>query len=61
MLAKLDESVGKVVESLGKNGLLENTIILFSSDNGGPAEGFNNNAASNFPLKGVSKSPRLKI
>ncbi|XP_047036030.1 arylsulfatase I-like [Helicoverpa zea] len=56
MLSKLDESVGRVVESLQKNGLLENSIILFSSDNGGAAAGFNNNAASNYPLKGVKNT-----
>lgn len=54
MLSKLDESVGKVVASLQKRGLLENSIIIFSTDNGGPAAGFNNNAASNYPLRGVS-------
>ncbi|XP_022829572.1 arylsulfatase B [Spodoptera litura] len=56
MLTKLDESVGKVVKSLSQKGLLDNTIILFSTDNGGPAAGFNNNAASNYPLKGVKNT-----
>lgn len=56
MLTKLDESVGKVVLSLKQKGLLENTIILFSSDNGGPAAGFNDNAASNYPLRGVKNT-----
>jgi arylsulfatase A-like enzyme len=46
--------VGKVVETLQKNGLLENSIIMFSTDNGGAAAGFNSNAASNYPLRGVS-------
>ena len=27
---------------------------MFTTDNGGPASGFNQNAASNWPLKGVS-------
>lgn len=54
MLTKLDESVGKVVEALQEAKLLENSIIIFSTDNGGPAAGFNDNAASNFPLRGVS-------
>ncbi|KAJ8727197.1 hypothetical protein PYW08_015594 [Mythimna loreyi] len=56
MLTKLDESIGEVVESLGKKGLLENTIILFSSDNGGAAAGYNGNAASNYPFKGVKNT-----
>lgn len=55
MLWKLDESVGKVVEELRANKMLHNSIILFSTDNGGPAGGFNQNAASNWPLRGVSK------
>ena len=32
-------------------------MIVFTTDNGGPAAGFNTNAASNWPLKGV----RIKI
>ena len=53
MLWKLDESVGRVVEALRANQMLHNSIILFSTDNGGPAGGFNQNAASNWPLRGV--------
>ncbi len=55
MLHKLDESVGRVVSSLQDNGLLENSVIVFTTDNGGPAAGFNQNAASNWPLRGVKE------
>ena len=58
MLAKLDESVGRVVASLNKNGLLQDSIIVFTTDNGGPAAGFNQNAASNWPLRGVKSKER---
>ena len=54
MVHELDLSVGTIVKSLGEKKMLENTIIVFSSDNGGPAAGFNQNAASNWPLKGVT-------
>lgn len=53
MVSKLDESVGKVIESLERNDMLENSIILLMSDNGAPLEGMYNNSGSNFPLKGV--------
>ena len=53
MLWKLDESVGRVVASLERSGMLDDTIIAFTTDNGGPAAGFNRNAASNWPLRGV--------
>ncbi|KAM0735511.1 Arylsulfatase J [Formica fusca] len=56
MLSKLDQSVGQVVEALHKNGMLRDSIIVFSSDNGGPAAGFNLNAASNWPLRGVKNT-----
>ncbi|GJQ65594.1 hypothetical protein Trydic_g7692 [Trypoxylus dichotomus] len=56
MLTKLDESVGKVVEALADVKMLENSIIIFSTDNGGPAAGFNLNAASNWPLRGVKNT-----
>lgn len=53
MISKLDEGVGKVVESLKKNGMLENTIIMFYSDNGAPTTGLFQNSGSNYPLRGV--------
>ena len=33
--------------------MLKNTIVLFTTDNGGPAAGYDQNAASNYPLRGV--------
>lgn len=56
MLTKLDISVGKVVEALEAQGMLQDSIVIFSSDNGGPAAGFNLNAASNWPLRGVKNT-----
>lgn len=53
MVSKVDDSVGDLVKALHKKDMLSNTIIVFSTDNGGPAEGFNLNAASNWPLRGV--------
>jgi len=57
MVHELDHSVGRLVKALKEKNMLENTIIVFSSDNGGPAAGFNANAASNWPLKGVRYIP----
>ena len=54
MLTKLDESVGRVAAALQESGLLQNSIIVFTTDNGGPAASFDYNAASNWPLRGVS-------
>ncbi|KAG5890787.1 hypothetical protein JTB14_007181 [Gonioctena quinquepunctata] len=56
MLSRLDYSVGEVTKALQENSMLENSIIIFSSDNGGPAAGFNLNAASNYPLRGVKNT-----
>ncbi|XP_026682470.1 uncharacterized protein LOC103513493 isoform X2 [Diaphorina citri] len=56
ILHKLDESVGKVVEALEQRRMLSNSIIVFVSDNGGAAAGFNLNAASNWPLRGVKNT-----
>lgn len=55
-MSHLDDSVGAVVTALRKQNMLQNSIIIFSTDNGGPAEGFNLNAASNWPLRGVKNT-----
>lgn len=44
----LDRAVGNIIAQLKEDGLLENTLIFFLSDNGGA----HNNQSSNLPLKG---------
>ncbi|MGI8784248.1 MAG: arylsulfatase B [Acidobacteriota bacterium] len=39
MLAAMDEAIGQLIAALDEKGLRENTLIIFSSDNGGPAPG----------------------
>lgn len=39
MVSLLDKSVGRIVKALGKNDMLENSILLFMSDNGAPVVG----------------------
>ena len=41
MLAAVDEAIGQIEEALKQAGRLENTLIVFSSDNGGPPPGDN--------------------
>jgi len=36
MITSLDDQVGRIVAALEQRGLRENTLIIFSSDNGGP-------------------------
>jgi arylsulfatase A-like enzyme len=48
MVAAMDEGVGKVVDALEKKGLRSNTLIIFSSDNGGPRPG---KVTDNGPLR----------
>lgn len=53
MVASLDESIGSVLQTLKKNKLHENTIIIFASDNGGlhTYEGLRTPATSNGNLR----------
>lgn len=48
MLASMDEAVGRVVAALEEQKMLENTLIAFSSDNGGPSPG---TVTDNGPLR----------
>ncbi len=48
MTESLDINVGKITKKLSDDGLLENTVIIFLSDNGGDTS----NNTNNFPLKG---------
>jgi arylsulfatase A-like enzyme len=47
MIASVDESVGRVLAKLEELGLADNTIVIFSSDNGGV-----HTVTSNAPLRG---------
>ena len=53
MLESLDESVGRVLAKLEALGIAANTVVIFTSDNGGLAtvEGPNTPATSNAPLR----------
>lgn len=39
MLTALDEAVGKIVDAVDKAGVRDNTLFVFTSDNGGPQPG----------------------
>lgn len=51
MVEEMDAAVGVVMASLARNGVADNTIVIFTSDNGGlsTAEG---HSTSNLPLRG---------
>ena len=49
MVAAVDEAVGQIVTTLKAQGLADNTLLIFSSDNGGPLPV---QVTSNGPLRG---------
>jgi arylsulfatase A-like enzyme len=53
MVESVDDSVGRILAKLEELSLAENTIVIFTSDNGGLAvrEGANTPATSNHPLR----------
>ena len=51
MIESMDEAVGIVLDKLDQLGLTENTIVCFTSDNGGVSSG-DAFATSNLPLRG---------
>ncbi|MCC6354881.1 MAG: arylsulfatase [Verrucomicrobiae bacterium] len=48
MLAAMDEAIGQILDALDAEGLRKDTLILFSSDNGGPSPG---KVTDNGPLR----------
>lgn len=60
IMKSFDDSLGRVVECLAKKNILDNTIILVMSDNGGPTVDMFNNTSSNWPLRGVRRSFTFK-
>ena len=50
VIMEIDWSVGQIMEALKDNGLEENTIVIFTSDNG-PWLSYGNHAGSAFPLR----------
>lgn len=53
MVSELDKGIGKLVKSLERHKMLDNTIIVFFADNGAPTLGQHHTTGSNFPLRGV--------
>jgi arylsulfatase A len=47
MMQSIDESVGRIINALEEAGIDENTVVIFTSDNGGPIP-----TTSNYPLLG---------
>lgn len=51
LVETMDDAVGVVIAALEMNGVADNTIVVFTSDNGGVASG-DHYATSNLPLRG---------
>lgn len=50
VIMELDWSVGEILDALGRNGLEDNTLVIFTSDNG-PWLAYGNHAGSAGPLR----------
>eukprot|EP00755_Sulcionema_specki_P005382 Sspe_Gene.32626::Locus_15977_Transcript_1_1_Confidence_1.000_Length_1646::g.32626::m.32626/K01135/ARSB; arylsulfatase B len=52
MLSCMDEGFGNVTRALEEKGMMDNTILIFTADNGGPSETCAVQGSSNWPLRG---------
>src|SRR5258706_8217735 len=52
MVSAMDDSVGKVLAAIRDAKVVENTLMFFLNDNGGPA----GNASSNRPHRGTKRT-----
>lgn len=57
MISRMDRDIGRIIKTLKESGLEENTLIIFSSDNGPHREGKSDPAFhdSNGPLRGIKR------
>lgn len=57
MVSSMDHSVGDIFEALEIAGMLDDTIFVFTTDNGGaPQEAVDRTSGSNWPLKGCKQT-----
>ncbi|XP_077511497.1 arylsulfatase B-like isoform X3 [Amblyomma americanum] len=56
MVDALDQSVGEIFQLLHDSGMLDNTVIVFSSDNGGIPWGSHGSRGFNWPLRGAKNT-----
>ena len=56
MLSAVDEGIKNVTDALADKGQLSNTLVVFTSDNGGPVLGGDAVGARNHPLRGGKHS-----
>ena len=56
MLSAMDQGIGNVTSALKRSGLAENTLLIFSTDNGGPTTTNDGIGSRNWPLRGGKHS-----
>ncbi|XP_060067991.1 arylsulfatase J-like [Ylistrum balloti] len=56
MVAALDDGVADVVDALKTRDMYKDSIILFTTDNGGSSNGYMEGAGNNFPLRGMKNT-----
>ena len=56
MVGFLDDAVGEIVAELQRCEMWDNTLFVFSSDNGGPVYFNGTSGANNYPLRGGKMS-----
>ncbi|XP_059046112.1 arylsulfatase B-like [Achroia grisella] len=57
LVTSLDKSIGHIVSALAERDILDNTILIFVSDNGAASTGSSQNFGSNLPFRGTKGTP----
>ncbi|XP_063824556.1 arylsulfatase B-like [Ostrinia nubilalis] len=57
LVTSLDKSIGNIIAALAEREILQNTLVIFVSDNGAPTIGWSQNYGSNFPFRGAKSTP----